>query len=93
MAAKRLNQILGEYLKGTDFKEINNTISIQTAWEKTVGKPIAQNTEIESFKRGLIKVKTSNPIWRNELSLQKQSLLEKLKKTEPSLNIKEIIFK
>ena len=93
MAAKRLKQILGEYLNGTDFKEINNTISIQKTWKKTVGKPISQNTEIESFKRGTIKVKTSNPVWRNELSLQKQSLLEKLKKTEPSLNIREIIFK
>ena len=93
MAAKELKQILGEYLKGADFKEINKTISIELAWEKTVGKPINTNTNIESFKNGIIKIKASNPIWRNELSLQKQSLLEKLKKTEPSLNIKDIILK
>ena len=93
MAVKRLKQILGEYLNGTDFKEINNTISIQNTWKKTVGKPINTNTNIESFKNGIIKIKASNPIWRNELSLQKQSLLEKLKKTEPSLNIKDIILK
>jgi len=93
MAAKELKQILGEYLKGADFKEINKTISIELAWEKTVGKPINTNTNIESFKNGIIKIKASNPIWRNELSLQKQSLLDKLKKTEPSLNIKDIILK
>ena len=93
MAAKELKQILGEYLKGADFKEINKTISIELAWEKTVGKPINTNTNIESFKNGIIKIKASNPIWRNELSLQKQSLLEKLKMTEPSLNIKDIILK
>ena len=93
MAAKELKQILGEYLKGADFKEINKTISIELAWEKTVGKPINTNTNIESFKNGIIKIKVSNPIWRNELSLQKKSLLEKLKKTEPSLNIKDIILK
>ena len=93
MAAKELKQILGEYLKGADFKEINKTISIELAWEKTVGKPINTNTNIESFKNGIIKIKASNPIWRNELSLQKQNLLEKLKKTEPSLNIKDIILK
>ena len=93
MAAKQLKQILGEYLKGTDFKEINNTISIQTSWEKIVGKLISKNTEIESFKNGTIKIKVSNPIWRNEISLQKQGLLVKLKKTEPDLNIKEIILK
>jgi len=93
MAAKQLKEILGEYLKGEDFKEINNTISIQTAWEKTVGNPIIKNAKIESFKNGTIKIKVSNPIWRNELSLQKQNILEKLIKSEPNLNIKKIILK
>ena len=93
MAIKQLKQILGEYLKGEDFKEINNTISIQTAWEKTVGNPIIKNTIIESFKKGTIKIKASNPVWRNELSLQKQDILDKLIKSEPNLNIKKIILK
>ena len=49
MGTKDIKQILDEYLKGTDFSEINNTISIQKAWEKTVGKPISKNTTIKSF--------------------------------------------
>ena len=93
MAAKPLKQILGEYLKGPDFIEINETISIQTAWEKTVGNPIIKNAKIESFKNGTIKIKVSNPIWRNELSFQKQDILDKLIKLEPDLNIKKIILK
>ena len=93
MPAKHLKEILGEYLKGEDFKEINNTISIQRAWEKTVGNPIIKNTKVESFKNGSIKIKVSNPIWRNELSLQKQDILDKLIKSEPNLNIKKIILK
>ena len=93
MAVKQLKQILGEYLKGADFKEINNTISIQTAWENMSGKLINKNTEILSFKNGTVIIKVSNPIWRNELSLQKQNLLIKLQKEEPALKIKNIIFK
>ena len=93
MAIKQLKQILGQYLDGPDYKEINDLISIQRVWKKTVGKPICENTEIETFKIGTIKIKVSNSIWRNELSLQKQNLLEKLKKTEPELNIVEIILK
>ena len=93
MIAKQLKQILGEYLKGADFEEINNTISIQKAWERAVGKPINKNTKIESFKNGTIKIKVSNPIWRNELSLQKQNILDKLIKSEPDLNIRKIILK
>ena len=82
-----------EYLKGSDFEEINNTISIESLWEKTVGSPINNNTIIESFKNGTINIKVSNPIWRNELFLQKQDILVKLKKTNPDLNIKQIVFK
>ena len=93
MTSKQLKEILEEYIKGEDFKEINNTISIQTTWEKTVGNPIIKNSKIESFKNGIIKIKVSNPIWRNELSLQKQDILDKLVKTEPNLNIKKIILK
>ena len=93
MAAKQLKEILDEYLKGEDFIEINKTISIQTAWEKTVGNPIIKNTKIESFKNGTIKIKVSNPIWRNEISLQKQDILDKLIKSEPDLNIKKILLK
>ena len=92
MAAKQLKQILVEFLKGADYKEINKTISIQVVWEKTVGEPINKNTKIESFKNGIINIKVSNPIWRNELSLQKQDLIAKLKKADPTLRIKEIIL-
>ena len=93
MAAKQLKQILRDYLKGDDFEEINNTISIETAWKKTVGNPIIKNAKIESFKNGTIKIKVSNAVWRNELSLQKKDILDKLIKTEPNLNIKKIILK
>ena len=93
MSAKQLKHILGEYFRGTDFKEIDDTISIQKVWEKTVGSPINKNTEISSFKKGTIIVKVYNSIWRNELSLQKQNLLEKLNKVEPNFNIKKIILK
>ena len=87
---KQLKQILREYLKGTDFKEINDTISIQKIWKKTVGRPISKNTKIETFKNGIIKIKVSSPVWRNELSLQKHTLLEKIKQSAEGLNIKEI---
>ena len=93
MSFNHIKKILDIYFKDTNFKEINNTISIHLAWEKTVGKPIINNTQIKSFNNGKIIVKVSNPIWRNELSLQKQNMLEKLQKEEPSLKIKNIIFK
>ena len=93
MAAKELKQIIKDYLKGTDFKEIDDTISIERAWKKIVGKPISNNTTIEMFSKGTIKIKASNPVWRNELAFQKKDLLIRLKKKEPTLHINEIEFR
>jgi len=90
---KSIKTVMSDYFKGTNLKEINQAINISTVWKNIVGNTIAKNTEIQKFKNGKITVKTSNPIWRNELIFQKEDLLNRLKKEEPKLNIKEIEFR
>ena len=93
MKPRPIKHLLSEFLNGKDFKAINDTISLTAAWKQNVGDPILKNTEIIDFKNGKLIIKTTNPIWRNELSFQKNELLNKLKKAEPGLNITEIIFR
>ena len=93
MKAKSIKELLSDYLKGSGFKEINKTINLNKSWNKIVGKTISKNTEIAGIKNGKITIKTSNPIWRNELTFQKEDLLKRLKKEEPKINIKEIEFR
>ena len=93
MKAKAIKDLMSDYLKGSDFNEINNIINLNKLWKKIVGKTISKNTEITRIKNGKITIKTSNPIWRNELTFQKEDLLNRLKKEEPELNIKEIEFR
>ena len=93
MATNSLKKLLDDFFRGTNFKEINTTISAERIWNMVVGKPISNNTKIKSLKRGILNIKTTNPVWRNELFLQKKELLKKLQQTDPNLNIKEIIFK
>ena len=91
--AKSIKNLLSDYLKGSDFKEINETINLSKSWNKIVGKTISKKTKIASIKNGKIVIKTINPIWRNELIFQKEDLLNRLKKEEPEINIKEIEFR
>ena len=93
MKPKSIKTVMSDYFKGTNLKEINQALNISTVWKNIVGNTIAKNTEIQKFKNGKITVKTSNPIWRNELIFQKEDLLNRLKKEEPELNIKEIEFR
>ena len=93
MKPKLIKDVMSDFFKGGNFKEINETINISEAWKKIVGKTISQNTEIKNFKKGKITIKTINPIWRNELIFQKEDLLSRLKKEQPEINIKEIEFR
>ena len=93
MKAKPIKEILSDYLKGTDFRTINESISIEKEWGQMVGELIAKNTEITSFINGRLTVKTSDPVWRNELTLQKSELIQKLNQTMTETPIKEIIFR
>ena len=80
-------------MKGNSLHEINTTINLEQTWCAVVGKAISNNAEIIHLKKGILTIKTSNPIWRNELSLQNKDLLNKINITEPKFNIKEIIFR
>ena len=93
MNAKPIKDILSEYLKGTSLNDINETINIEHLWKNIVGSTISKNTEIIGIKKGTLTIKTSNPIWRNELSLQKTELLKKIKAINSELNIREIKLK
>ena len=93
MKPRSIKNLLSDFLDNKEYKAIKDTISLTTAWKQNVGDPILKNTEILDFKNGKLIIKTSNPIWRNELSFQKNELLNKLQKAEPGLNITEIIFR
>ena len=93
MKPQSIKSLLSDLLSGKDFTAINNTISLTAVWKQSVGEPILKNTDILDFKNGKLIIKTSNPIWRNELSFQKNELLNKLQKAEPELIITEIIFR
>ena len=93
MKAKPIKDLLSDYLKDSDFKEINETINLNKSWHKIAGETISKHTKITGIKNGKITIKTSNPIWRNELTFQKEDLLNRIKEEEPEINIKEIEFR
>ena len=93
MKAKQIKEILSDFLEGSNFSEINDTINLETLWKNHVGKIISNNTEVVSFKKGTLIIKTSSPVWRNELHMQEKDLINKIKEKESGLYIKEIIFR
>ena len=47
-------------------------------WEEVVGKAVAKNCMPEEVKHGILIVRASTPVWRNEIAIKKKEILEKL---------------
>ena len=88
--AEKLKEILENYLNGESFKEINETITLENAWKEVVGNLINKNTQIISFKNKTLTVKTTTPVWRNELFLQKPKINKYI--SDIRMNIAELTF-
>ena len=75
---------------------LNSGVEQQKAlkiWGKTVGNKISKNTEPMSVKNGILVIKTTNSVWKQELQIQKTEIIKKLNKKLKKNIIKEIRFK
>ena len=75
---------------------LNSGVEQQEAlkiWGETVGNKISKNTEPMSVKNGILVIKTTNPVWKQELQVQKTEIIKKLNNRLKKNIIKEIRFK
>ena len=62
-------------------------------WQEIVGSQLAQQTQPEFFKDGVLQVRVENSVWLNHLRFLGEELRQKLNKELPSLDIKELRFR
>ena len=74
---------------------IENEINQQKAidlWGDVVGQKIKENTEPIEVKFGIMTVKTKNPVWKQELQLQKEDIIKSINKKLIKTKIKDLRF-
>ena len=72
-------------------KEINQQKATDV-WGKAVGKKIKEHTEPVDVRFGILTVKTSSPVWRQELQFQKKNIVNSINKKLKKTTIKDIRF-
>ena len=93
MTAQSIKKILEVYLKKPQIKTARETLNIEEIWKKVVGQTISKNTKIKTFKKGVLTISVENPVWRNEISLQKRQIIYSLNKVNKYNKIEKIILK
>lgn len=67
--------------------------SVITSWPDIVGSQIARVTEAERIDNGILFIKTATAPWRNELTMRRLEILEKVNAAAGSNVVKEIRFR
>ncbi len=64
-----------------------------TKWEEIVGPKVATVTIPERVSHGNLIVKVTSSVWKYELTMRKQEILQKIHQVTGSLEIKDIQWK
>ena len=89
---KKLGIVIDHLIKSEGIEQpiLQNKALIN--WEEIVGKQIAKHSTPEEVKHGVMVVRVETPVWRNELTLRKNEILEKLNKGSHTKIIQDIKF-
>jgi len=88
-----VDEVLSSVLKQSGFEDKSEYLKIYKIWPAVVGEKIAENTCLESAKRGTLFVNVSNPAWMQELHFLKGMIIKKLEKKLGEGTIRDIRFK
>ncbi|MBN1106213.1 MAG: DUF721 domain-containing protein [Deltaproteobacteria bacterium] len=66
---------------------------IWKVWDETVGSAVARNAQPLWIQKGRLRVKVSDPIWLQELSLAEMSIREKLNERLGRKAVEKIEFR
>lgn len=93
MSFSTLNEIIDYARKlNPEFSQRLKESETLAFWEEAVGPHIAKHTQLLSVKEGTLMIAVDHPVWKSELFLRKNQILEKLNSTKNETIIKDLFF-
>lgn len=84
---------LDKFVRQVGITKKMRQFSVITSWGEIVGEQIARVTQAERIDNGILFVKTATAPWRNELTLRRLEILEKVNAAAGARVVKEIRFR
>lgn len=88
-----MGEALKEFLKKSRLKNGVQALQVEEAWEKIMGKTIADYTDKIEIINGTLFISTSVAPLKNELVYQKEKIIERVNEALGERVIKEVVIK
>ena len=90
---QRISNILTELMARRGFARVQSTEAYEQAWREVAGPLAAQYSQVGALKRGIFEVVVANSALMQELTFQKETLLQKLTIRLPQEKIRSLRFR
>ena len=89
----KLGDAISQIFKEEKLDEKYSIFAIRNGWETIVGKAIANHTTQINYMHGMLYVSVDSAVIRNELSYEKESIVQKVNHFCGKRLIKDVILK
>ena len=89
---RSLKQSLNSFFEKEKINPAYKTGLIINIWDSIVGSTVSKNTTVVKLQNNIITIKTTTPVWKNELLFQKQEIINKLNSKQKTIIVKDIKF-
>ena len=90
---QHISETLGSLLGGLGIDKKLKEYEAVVQWENIVGTAIARVTKATRIVRGVLHVQVTTAPWRNELTIRKKEIIEKINSTLKAEIVKDIKFR
>lgn len=90
---KQLSNVLDRIFKNPELKNYLFKGMVLSVWQEAVGQQIASVTKPQSFDNGTLYVKVQSAAWRNELSMMRNMIKDKINNLLDGQIVKNIVFR
>ena len=90
---EKIGKVIQDYIEALDVNGKLKEVRLIRSWEEIVGKTIAKKTDDIYIKNGKLFVKMNSSVARNELSILKTSLINRLNEKAGDTIISDIIIR
>jgi predicted nucleic acid-binding Zn ribbon protein len=90
---QKLDEVIEKYLEALDVNGKLKEVRLIRSWEEVVGSLIARKTDRIFIRQGVLFVYMNSSIARSELSMVRESLVEKLNQKAGGQVIRDMVLK
>ena len=89
---KHLKEVINEVVEDAGIRSAINQEAAIILWEEAVGEVVSSVTKAERVESGTLTVKVETAVWRQELHMQKEEVINKINKKIGTKAIRKIRF-